>query len=306
MPNSTNRVYTDFMKNTNLINIIDKWTARKIRFDTSISGLSFHRADKPTAPVSYLFAPHFCLIAQGEKQIILDTENYLYDPNSYVVSSVDLPLVSKIIKASTSEPYLGLTLELDLNEISKIISDVSLPYFTTKVDNRGIGICKLSTDLASAIERLVLLLEAPQDIPVLAPVIKREIYYRLLTEGQGWRLRQILSIGTKTNKISKAIDWLKTNFNQEFYTEKLATSVGMSPSSFHQHFKALTAMSPLQYQKKIRLNEAKRLMLVEKTDVATAAFNVGYDSPTQFNREYKRMFGTPPAADVKSNNPLKS
>lgn len=294
------------MKKSNLINIIDKWIAGQMRFDTPIKGLSFHRADQPTAPVSYLFAPHFCLIAQGEKHIILDTENYLYDPNSYVVSSVDLPLVSKIIKASTSEPYLGLTLELDLGDISKIITDIPLPDSARKADHRGIGVCKLSTELASAIERLVMLLETPKDIPVLAPVIKREIYYRLLTEGQGWRLCQILSIGSQTNKISKAIDWIKTNFNQPFYTEQLASSVGMSPSSFHRHFKILTAMSPLQYQKKIRLNEAKRLMLVEKMDAGTAAFHVGYDSPTQFNREYKRMFGAPPAADTKLNNPLKS
>lgn len=288
------------MIKSNLINIIDKWTVGKIRFDTPISGLSFHRSSKPTEPVSYLFSPHFCLIAQGAKHIILDTEDYIYDPNNYVLSSVDLPLVSKIIKASINEPYLGLTLELDLNEISKIMTDIQLPNSSHNKEHRGIEICSLSSDLSNAIERLVMLLETPNDIPILAPLIKKEIYYRLLTEGQTNRLHQILSIGTQTNKISKAIEWLKKNFNQSFYTHELAANVGMSESSFHQHFKTLTAMSPLQYQKKIRLNEAKRLMLVEKIDSAEASFAVGYDSPTQFNREYKRMFGLPPAKNIKT------
>lgn len=286
------------MKKSNLIQIIDKWTTGKTLFETLVPGLTFHRSAHKTHPVSYLFAPHLCLIAQGSKHIILDTEDYIYDSNSYVVSSVDLPLVSKIIKASPTEPYLGLTLGLDLPEISKLATTLPLPNPTDK-DNRGIGVCTLSDDLSSAIERLVKLLETPADIPVLAPLIKREIYYRLLIEGQGNRLHQILSAGTQTNKISQAIDWLKTHFNQPFYTKDLADRVGMSESSFHQHFKMLTAMSPLQYQKKIRLNEAKRLMLIEKMDATTAAFEVGYDSPTQFTREYKRFFGHPPATDIK-------
>lgn len=286
------------MKKYNLINIIDKLTIGETLFDTAISGLAFHRSDKPTDPVSYMFSPHFCLIAQGAKHIILDKEDYIYDPNNYVLSSVDLPLVSKIIKASLTEPYLGLTLELDLNEISKMMTDIHLPDSSNAKKQRGISICSLSPDLAMAIERLVRLLETPKDIPILAPIIKKEIYYRLLTEGQNNRLQQILSIGTQTNKISKAIDWLKNNFNQPFYTHELALKVGMSESSFHQHFKTLTAMSPLQYQKKIRLNEAKRLMLIEKIDATEAAFNVGYESPTQFTREYKRFFGNPPAKDI--------
>lgn len=287
------------MKNSNLISIIDKWTTGQTRFDTPIQGLSFHRSDKPTEPVSYMFSPHFCLIAQGAKHIILDTEDYIYDPNNYVVSSVDLPLVSKIIKATPTEPYLGLTLELELNEISNLMTEIHLPNPSNTKEHRGIAICTLSPDLATAIERLIMLLENPKDIPILAPIIKREIYYRLLTEGQGNRLQQILSIGTQTNKISKAIDWLKNNFHKSFYTKELAGNVGMSESSFHQHFKTLTAMSPLQYQKKIRLNEAKRLMLIEKIDAAEAAFQVGYESSTQFTREYKRFFGHPPAKDIK-------
>lgn len=285
------------MTELNLINSIDKWTVGKSRFDTPISGLSFHRSSAPTESVSYLFSPHLCLIAQGIKQIILDKEDYIYDSNSYVVSSVDLPLVSKVIKASDNEPYLGLTLELDLSEISKMIMDIDLPYLAYK-SNRGIGVCTLSADLKTAIERLVLLLQTPKDIPILAPMIKKEIYYRLLMEGQGCRLHQILSIGSQTNKISKAVEWLKNNFNQSFYTKELAQSVGMSESSFYQHFKAVTAMSPLQYQKKIKLNEAKRLMLINQIEAAAAAFAVGYESPTQFTREYKRFFGCSPVKDI--------
>lgn len=287
------------MLETNLSKIIDKFTKDQIKFDTPIKGLSFHRSETPTEPVSYMFSPHFCLIAQGAKHIILDTENYIYDAQSYVVSSVDLPLVSKIIKASKEEPYLGLTLELDLSEIAKIISEINLPNPSSKTGYRGIGVCKLSDQLLDAIERLVVLLENPSDIAVLAPVIKKEIYYRLLLEGQGYRLQQILSRGTQTNKISNAIDWLKNNFDKPFYTMDLANNVGMSESSFHHHFKALTALSPLQYQKRLRLNEAKRLMLVEKLAAADASFRVGYESPTQFTREYKRFFGNSPSKDIK-------
>lgn len=287
------------MQETKLSKIIDKFTVGQTRFDTPIKGLSFHRSETPTEPTSYMFSPHFCLIAQGAKHIILDTENYIYDAQSYVVSSVDLPLVSKIIKASKEEPYLGLTLELDLSEIAKIMSEINLPNTSNNEGGRGIGVCKLSDHLSDAIERLVVLLDTPSDIVVLAPVIKKEIYYRLLLEGQGHRLQQILSAGTQTNKISNAIDWLKNNFNSPFYIRDLANNVGMSESSFHHHFKALTALSPLQYQKKVRLNEAKRLMLIEKLDVADASFRVGYESPTQFTREYKRMFGNSPAKDIK-------
>lgn len=287
------------MSETKLSKIIDKFTIGQIRFDTPIKGLSFHRSPMPTEPISYMFSPHFCLIAQGAKHIILDKENYIYNQQSYVVSSVDLPLVSKIIKASNEEPYLGLTLELDLSEISKIMSEMNLPNNSSKKEGRGIGIGKLSENLLDAIERLVALLDNQSDIAVLAPVIKKEIYYRLLLEGQGHRLQKILSAGTQTNKISNAIDWLKNNFNKPFYTKQLASNVGMSESSFHHHFKALTALSPLQYQKKVRLNEAKRLMLIEKLDVADASFRVGYESPTQFAREYKRMFGNSPAKDIK-------
>lgn len=287
------------MRETKLSKIIDKFTFGQTRFDTPIKGLSFHRSETPTEPVSYMFSPHFCLIAQGAKHIILDTDNYIYDAQSYVVSSIDLPLVSKIIKASKEEPYLGLTLELDLSEIAKIMSEINLPNTSSDEDGRGIGVCKLSDYLLDAIERLVVLLDTPSDIAVLAPMIKKEIYYRLLLEGQGYRLQQILSAGTQTNKISNAIDWLKNNFNKPFYIRNLANNIGMSESSFHHHFKALTALSPLQYQKKIRLNEAKRLMLIERLDVADASFRVGYESPTQFTREYKRMFGSSPAKDIK-------
>lgn len=282
-----------------LAEMIEKYIKSGERYDTDIRGLSFHRSEKPTEPVSYMFAPHLCLIAQGAKHIILGDEDYLYDKNSFVLSSVDLPLVSKIIQASEKEPYLGLTLELDLAEISRIITEINLPEKNGSRDHRGIGLSRLSAPLLDAVLRLLNLLDCPGDIPVLAPVIKKEIYYRLLTDGQGYKLQQIVSVGSRKNKISKAIGWLKENFDKPLQIKKLADYAGMSESTFYQHFRSLTAMSPVQYQKKIRLNEAKRLMLVEKLDAGSASFQVGYESPTQFSREYKRMFGRPPKADIR-------
>lgn len=287
------------MNHSPLAKSISKFSEEKIKFDTTIPGLSLHYSKTPTAPTSYLFSPHLCLIAQGAKHVLLGKENYLYDKHSYLISSVDLPIVTQIIEASANEPYLGLTLELDLNDISQIITEGNFSNTTNQHEHRGMGVSRLSEPLLNAVQRLLDLLETPNDISVLAPVIKREIYYRLLLDDQGYRLRQIVSIGNQKNKISKAINWLKDNFDKQFQIKDLANFVGISESTFHQHFRSLTAMSPLQYQKKIRLNEAKRLMLIERMDASEASFQVGYESPTQFNREYKRMFGNPPSKDIK-------
>lgn len=287
------------MNNSPLAKSINKFSEGQIKFDTKIEGLSLHHSKTPTSPTSYLFSPHLCLIAQGSKQILLGNESYIYDQHSYLISSVDLPIVTQIIEASANEPYLGLTLELDLNAISQIITEGNFSNTLNPQEHRGMGVSRLSEPLLNAVQRLLDLLETPNDISVLAPIIKREIYYRLLLSDQGYRLRQIISIGTQKNKISKAINWLKDNFDKQFRIKDLADSIGMSESTFHQHFRSLTAMSPLQYQKRIRLNEAKRLMLIEKLDASNASFLVGYESPTQFNREYKRMFGNPPSRDTK-------
>lgn len=281
--------------------MIEKWTRGEHQVTTAIPGLALHRRESPTEPSCYMFSPHLCLIAQGVKRILLGEEAYVYDERSFVVSSVELPLVSYVTEASPEKPYLGLTLELDVKEISKLMHHDRLPSPRSGPTSRGIGVSKLTPSLLNAVERLVSLLETPEEIPIFRNLIQREIYYRLLMdEEQGARLRQIVVAESRSSQIARAIDWMKEHFDQPLHIKELAKHAGMSPSGFHQHFRALTAISPLQFQKRIRLNEARRLMLQENLDAGNAAFQVGYESPTQFNREYKRMFGKPPRTDIKS------
>jgi transcriptional regulator GlxA family with amidase domain len=189
-------------------------------------------------------------------------------------------------------------LKLDQREISQLMVDSNLPPPRAQESNRGMAIGEVTLPLLTAFQRLIDLLAEPKDIPIVAPIIKREIFYRLLVGDQGARLRQMASAGSQSQHIARAIDWLKDNFTQTLRIEDLATQVHMSTSTFHHHFRSLTAMSPLQYQKWLRLNEARRLMLTERMDAATAAFEVGYESPSQFSREYGRLFGAPPLRDI--------
>lgn len=282
-----------------LAEMIAGWTEGKHQVATAIPGLELHRWESPTEPHSYMFSPHLCLIAQGVKRILLGEENYVYDAQSFVVSSVELPLVSTILEATPEKPYLGLTLELDLQEISGLMLHDSLASRQQHPAGRGIGVSKMTPALLNAVERLLELLETPADIPVFLPLVRQEIYYRLLMDEQGSRLRQMVMAESRSYQIAKAIDWMKKHIDRPLSIGELASRAGMSPSSFHQHFRTLTAISPLQFQKRIRLNEARRLMLVENMDAGNASFRVGYESPTQFSREYKRMFGNPPRTDIK-------
>jgi AraC-like DNA-binding protein len=206
----------------------------------------------------------------------------------------------QIIKASREQPYLSLRLKLDQGEIAQLMVDSHLPPPRAQPSSRGMATGEVTLPLLSAFQRLLDLLAAPQDIPLLAPLIQREILYRLLVGDQGARLRQMASAGSQSHQIARAIDWLKGNFTRPLHIDDLAAQVHMSTSTFHHHFRALTAMSPLQYQKWLRLNEARRLMLTERLDAATAAFQVGYESPSQFSREYSRVFGAPPLRDITS------
>jgi AraC-like DNA-binding protein len=197
-------------------------------------------------------------------------------------------------------PYLGLTMELDLRMIAQLMLDNGMPSAHPSKDLLGIAVSEVSMPLLDAFNRLLDLLEHPEDIPALAPLIRQEIFYRLLIGEQGPRLRQITSIGNHGYQIARAIDWLKENFSKPVKIEELAGKVGLSVSAFHNHFRSMTAMSPLQFQKKMRLNEARRLMLSEHLDASRAAFEVGYESPSQFSREYSRLFGSPPIRDIKN------
>ncbi|EGS6761794.1 AraC family transcriptional regulator [Vibrio parahaemolyticus] len=282
-----------------LAKLIGRWTGDANQYDTPISGLRFSRWTTPTPPTSYTHNPSICLIAQGRKRVLLGEESFIYDANHFLISSVDLPIIANIIEASEEQPYLGLIMELDLTDISQLIVDSELAFTQSKEAQKGIAVGELSESLLDAFVRLAELLDEGQNIKILAPIIKREIFYRLLISEQGTRLHQIVTAGSHSHQIAKAIDWLKNNFVKPLSVGDLASYTGMSKSSFYTHFRSMTSMTPLQFQKKLRLSEARRLMLTENLDAMAATFKVGYESPSQFSREYSRLFGAPPSKDIK-------
>ncbi len=277
---------------------IARWTDKPDRFMTAIPGLSLFRRDEPTGPISGMYEPSICLMAQGAKRVLLGDDSFVYDAHHYLITSVHLPTVVQIISASREKPCLGLMLKLDQREISQMMADSNLPPPRAQQSSRGMATGEVTLPLINAFQRIMDLLAEPKDIPILAPIIQREIIYRLLVGDQGARLRQIASAGSQSQQIARALDWLKGNFTQALHIEDLAAQASMSNSTFHHHFRSMTALSPLQYQKQLRLHEARRLMLAERMDAATAAFQVGYESPSQFSREYNRMFGAPPLKDI--------
>ncbi|TNC93066.1 MAG: AraC family transcriptional regulator [Thalassolituus sp.] len=282
-----------------LAGLIASRIEQKFHLDTDVEGLSLHRWTQPTAPVSYMLAPSICLIGQGSKRLFLGEEAFVYDADHFLITSLELPVVSQILEASEERPFVSLTMELDLRVISQLMVDHPPLDSVTPGDKLGVAVGQLTEPLKGAFTRLLSLLEQPQDIAALAPLIKQEIYYRLLQSDQGPRLRNLVTSGNHSYQISKVVDWLKANFSRPVKVEELAQHAGMSVSSFHSHFRAMTAMSPLQFQKKIRLNEARRLMLAGQVDASRAAYEVGYESPSQFSREYSRLFGAPPLKDIR-------
>lgn len=277
---------------------IARWTDNGELFTTPVPGLALFRREEPTEPISGMYEPSICLVAQGAKRVLLGDDTYVYDAHHYLITSVHLPTVVQIIEASREKPYLGLRLTLDLREVSQLMADSNLPPPRTQQSSRGMATGEVTLPLLAVFQRLIDLLGEQQDIPILAPIIQREIIYRLLVGDQGARLRQIASAGSQSHQISRAIDWLKGNYAKPLRIDDLAKQVNMSTSTFHHHFRTLTAMSPLQFQKRLRLNEARRLMLIEPVDATTAAFQVGYESTSQFSREYSRLFGAPPLRDI--------
>ncbi|MGO9611677.1 MAG: AraC family transcriptional regulator N-terminal domain-containing protein [Dissulfurispiraceae bacterium] len=277
---------------------IARWTDKGDKPMTAIPGLSLYRRDEPTQPTSCMCEPSICMIAQGAKRALLGDDAYVYDAHHFLITSVDLPTVVQITKASREKPCLALMLKLDQREMAQLMVDSNLPPRRPQQSSRAMATGEVTLTLLTAFQRLIDLLHEPKDIPILAPIIQREIFYRLLVGDQGARLRQMVSVGSQSHQITRAIYWLKSNFTRPLRIDDLATQVHMSTSTFHHHFRALTAMSPLQYQKWLRLNEARRLMLTEGLDATTAAFQVGYESPSQFSREYSRLFGDSPLRNI--------
>jgi len=278
---------------------VARWTTRVDQFVTPCPGLMLYRHDAPTEAMSCLVEPAIALTIQGAKRALLGDDVYDYSRHRFLLTTLDLPIVLQTVEASAQSPYLSLVLKLDARAIAELIVQGDLaPPVRDQPMAKGIALGETSQTLLEGFDRLVKLLDEPEALPVLAPLVQKEIFYRLLTSKQGALLWQIASLGSQSQRIARAIEWLKTNFSQSLRVEELAALAQMSTSRFHHHFHQLTSMSPLQFQKWLRLNEARRLMLTEQLDAATAAFRVGYQSPSQFSREYGRQFGSPPRRDM--------
>jgi len=276
--------------------------ARALREDGRVEplkGLRLNRASAPTELAHGVSDPAFCVIAQGSKEVFLGDDRYQYDPMNYLLTTAELPVVSHVIEASPEQPYLSLVVKLDPSLVSAVMVEAGHLAPRSYTNVRAIDVSPLSAGLLDAAVRLVRLLDSPAEAPFLAPLITREIVYRLLKGEQGERLCYIAVQGGHAHRIAKAIDYLRKEFDQPLRIDDIAQELGMSVSSFHHHFKAVTAMSPLQFQKQIRLQEARRLMLGEDLDAASAGYRVGYNDAAYFNRDYKKLFGLPPLSDVK-------
>ncbi|WP_199535693.1 AraC family transcriptional regulator [Dyella psychrodurans] len=264
---------------------------------TAWPSLSFFRADSPSDRSCAMYEPCLGVLLQGNKHILLGDERFEQENGNYLINSIDVPVTAQVMRASPQEPCLCITLRLDPVRIGEWLSEVKLPK-PAAATARGFALSPLNTELLDPLLRLVRLLDSPRDLSLLAPLIERELIYRLLTGEQGARLAQIAVVGGQGQHIARAIQWLKQHYNKPLRISDLANMVNMSASSLHHHFREITAMSPLQYQKLLRLHEARRLLLTEGCDVATAAHRVGYESPSQFSREYSRQHGAPPLRDV--------
>ena len=263
-----------------------------------LQGLYLSRLSSPLAPVHSVVEPSVCVIAQGSKEVLLGESRYRYDASRYLLTTVELPRVSQVLEASRERPYLSLRLELAPTLVGSVMTEAGSPSLTDHADVRAIDVSSLDGNLLDAFVRLVRLLDTPDEAQVLLPLITREIIYRLLVGEQGTRLRHMALGGGYTPTIARAVRRIRQDFDQPLGIEQMAHELGMSVSGFHHHFKAVTTMSPLQFQKRLRLQEAQRLMLSEDLDAASAAFRVGYRDASHFNREYKSIFGVPPMRDV--------
>ena len=262
--------------------------------ETAIPGVAITLARKTTQPAVGVFQPRFCLVLQGAKEVTIGERRMRYDTNHYFIASLEVPATGCIIEASANHPYIGLSMGLDPELLAALISDTPA---STDVETSSFAVSPVTTQLLDPWVRLLALLDAPQEIAVLAPMIEREILYRLLQGPQGPVLRQIARSDSRLGQVRRAIAWIREHYDQPLRIETLAELAGMSAASFHRHFKAATAMSPLQYQKCLRLQQARRLLIANQ-DATRAGYAVGYESASQFSREYARLFGLPPARDA--------
>ena len=262
-------------------------------------GVFFTRVSALSQPPVHAFAePAFCVIAQGRKEILLGEETFHYDPAHYLVTTVELPLIGQVTEASPQRPYLGFRLVLDPSTVASVMVESGQVHPRSESSVKAVDVSPLDANLFDATVRLVRLIDTPADYRVLAPAVIREIIYRLLTGAQAGRMRHLATFGGQAHRMVRAVEHIRAHFAQPLRVEEIARELRMSVSGFHAHFKAVTAMSPLQFQKQLRLQEARRLMLSENLDAAEAGNHVGYEDASHYNREYKRHFGEPPVRDV--------
>ncbi|MBY0200232.1 AraC family transcriptional regulator [Priestia megaterium] len=289
---------TPYKQQYELSRLIERLCKQDGVHPTTIPSLFLIRESIITEPVSRVNEPSFCIILQGEKEVLLGEERFLYGPSHYIVASVDLPVTGQVIKASAESPYLAFKLEFTSSQVLEVLNGTDIKTRQGKNAKRAMYVSKIEPSLLDAVVRLASLLDTPKHIPVLAPLLKKEILYWILQGPHGEALEQMAVEGSNASRIREVIDHIINKYEESFRIEELAEIANMSVSSLHRHFKEVTAMSPIQFQKQLRLQEARRLLLAESTDIAHVAFKVGYESQSQFSREYSRMFGFPPRVDI--------
>jgi AraC-like DNA-binding protein len=267
---------------------------------TDIPGVTLHRRVAPTNPCSMTYQPSVTVMAQGRKRVDLGSTTFIYGESRYLLTAVDLPIISQVTEASEEVPALAISLKLEMPIVRELLNREEVLIAESAPRSPGMAVGRATPEFLSAWCRLVDLLHTPQDIPFLSGLIQREIIYRVLRGPEGTRLRAIATLGDQSQRTAKAIAWIGSNYAKPLRLEDLAQFTNMGVSTLHHHFRALTAMSPLQYQKQLRLQAARGLMLLNGLDAASAAFEVGYESPSQFNREYSRFFGQPPMRDIQA------
>jgi AraC-like DNA-binding protein len=281
-----------------LAELIGRWTRTDGGHATAISELTFWRFSNPTEPAQIIQEPAVYVVVQGRKQVVVGAETYVYDPTQYLAVSISLPAISRVVEATPDMPYLCLTLRVDARELAALIVENGRPTPRDDHDGRALFVSALEAPLLDALLRLVRLLDTPNDIPVLAPLIRRELHYRLLQGDQQARLAEIAIGDGRLRRVAGAIAWIKEHYAEPLRVEDLAKRANMSLSALHAHFSAVIGVSPIQYQKQIRLQSARSRLLTGATSAEAVAYQVGYASPSQFSREYARLFGQPPRRDA--------
>ena len=280
--------------------LIGKVMGDSAQLTTPVSGLTLYQNTFPTPPNPCTYEPSLLVIPQGRKRVDLGKQSYLFGGETFLLTSIELPIISRVSEASIERPYLAFFLKLDVGMVRDVLHTEEVAIPSPPAGIRGMVLGEATVELLAPCCRMIKLLDTPQDVPFFGKLLQREIIYRLLQGPQGDRLRAIATLADQDYRTAKAVTWLRENYEKTLNVDDLASISGMSRSTFHHHFRSLTAMSPLQFQKQLRLHAARQKMLNEELDATSAAFEVGYESPSQFNREYKRFFGQPPIRDIQA------